>query len=168
LTVGSLAYRAAVTVRNAAFDRGWLRQVRLPCRVISVGNLTVGGTGKTACVTLVTQKLVGMGKRVAVLCNLEPAKLRGVQSNGMVLAAEDEHDVGLRISPEDAPLGAQVLGVRGAPRLTFSEFQRHKIRVAEGGTVIFHGAEGTRAVPLRVGDAPVRVDKPFPPGTPVR
>ncbi|MEK6810664.1 MAG: methionine--tRNA ligase, partial [Candidatus Thermoplasmatota archaeon] len=35
------------------------------------------------------------GKRVAVLCNLEPAKLRGVQSNGMVLAAEDEHDVGL-------------------------------------------------------------------------
>ena len=108
------------------------------------------------------------GKRVAVLCNLEPAKLRGVQSNGMVLAAEDEHDVGLLISPEDAPLGAQVLGVRGAPRLTFSEFQRHKIRVAEGGTVTFHGAEGTRAVPLRVGDAPVRVDKPFPPGTPVR
>ncbi len=108
------------------------------------------------------------GKRVAVLCNLEPAKLRGVQSNGMVLAAEDEHDVGLLISPEDAPLGAQVLGVRGAPRLTFSEFQRHKIRVAEGGTVTFHGAEGTRAVPLRVGDVPVRVDKPFPPGTPVR
>ncbi|MEK6911639.1 MAG: class I tRNA ligase family protein, partial [Candidatus Thermoplasmatota archaeon] len=65
------------------------------------------------------------GKRVAVLCNLEPAKLRGVQSNGMVLAAEDEHDVGLLISPEDAPLGAQVLGVRGAPRLTFAEFQRH-------------------------------------------
>ncbi|MBI1991785.1 MAG: tetraacyldisaccharide 4'-kinase [Candidatus Omnitrophica bacterium] len=67
LTVGSLAYRAAVTVRNAAYDRGWLRQVRLPCRVISVGNLTVGGTGKTACVELLAKKLLAMGKRVAVL-----------------------------------------------------------------------------------------------------
>jgi methionyl-tRNA synthetase len=108
-----------------------------------------------------------LGKRVAVLCNLEPAKLRGVLSNGMVLAAEDERDVGLLIPPEDAPLGTQVLGVRGAPRLTFSEFQKFKIRVAEGNRVVFLGSDGKMAVPLKVGDKPVVVDKGFPPGTPV-
>ena len=67
LQTGSVAYRAAVTVRNAAYDRGWLKPVRLPCRVVSVGNLTVGGTGKTACVELLANKLLATGKRVVVL-----------------------------------------------------------------------------------------------------
>src|SRR5207245_9594202 len=48
-----------------------------------------------------------LGKRVAVLCNLEPAKLRGVLSNGMVLAAEDERDVGMLLPPEDAAPATQ-------------------------------------------------------------
>ena len=107
------------------------------------------------------------GKRVAVLCNLEPAKLRGVASNGMVLAAEDERDVGLLIPPEDATLGAQILGLRGAPRLSFSEFQTYKIRVAEGNTVNFLGKDGRTATPLAVGGKPVLVDKGFPPGASV-
>jgi methionine--tRNA ligase beta chain len=108
-----------------------------------------------------------LGKRVAVLCNLEPAKLRGVLSNGMVLAAEDARDVGLLLPPEDGPLGAKVLGTRGAPRLTFSEFQKFKIRVAEGDHVVFLGTDEKMAVPLKVGAKFVLVDKGFPPGTPV-
>jgi methionyl-tRNA synthetase len=108
-----------------------------------------------------------LGKRVAVLANLEPAKLRGVHSNGMVLAAEDARDVGLLLPPEDAPLGAQVLGTRGAPRLTFSEFQKFKIRVTEGDRVVFLGKDEKTTIPLKVGDKFVLVDKGFPPGTPV-
>ena len=107
-----------------------------------------------------------LGKRVAVLCNLEPAKLRSVLSNGMVLAAEDERDVGLLIPPEDAALGAQVLGVRGAPRLPFSEFQKFKIRVAVENRVVV-AIEGKDAIPLKVGSKFVLVDKGFAPGTPV-
>ncbi len=61
------AYAAAVRLRNAAYDRGWIRPVRLPCPVISVGNLTVGGAGKTACVELLARRLAGMGRRVALL-----------------------------------------------------------------------------------------------------
>lgn len=67
LAVGAVAYRAAVALRNTAYDRGWVEQVRLPCRVISVGNLTVGGTGKTTCVELIVKKLQARGHRVAVL-----------------------------------------------------------------------------------------------------
>ena len=67
LQTGAVAYRAAVAVRNTAYDRGWVPQVRLPCRVVSIGNLTVGGTGKTACVELITTKLLALGRRVAVL-----------------------------------------------------------------------------------------------------
>ncbi len=67
LAVGAVAYQAAVALRNTAYDRGWVRQVRLPCHVISVGNLTVGGTGKTTCVELIVEKLQARGHRVAVL-----------------------------------------------------------------------------------------------------
>ena len=67
LRAGSIAYGAAVGLRTAAYDRGWARTSRLSCRVVSVGNLTVGGTGKTACVTLIARKLTGLGLRVAVL-----------------------------------------------------------------------------------------------------
>ena len=56
-----------MALRKAAYDRRWLRQARLPCRVVSIGNLTVGGTGKTACVELVASRLAGLGRRVAVL-----------------------------------------------------------------------------------------------------
>lgn len=63
----SVAYQAGVRFRNAAYDRGWVRQVKLPCRVVSVGNLTVGGTGKTSCVELVARLFQQQGRRVAIL-----------------------------------------------------------------------------------------------------
>ena len=67
LRTGSVVYQAAVTLRNLAYDKGLARQITLPCGVVSVGNLTVGGTGKTACVELISKRLAARGKRVAVL-----------------------------------------------------------------------------------------------------
>ncbi len=67
LQAGSLAYRAAVGFRNGAYDRGWAKTVELPCAVVSVGNLTVGGAGKTTCVELIVGRLTAAGRRVAVL-----------------------------------------------------------------------------------------------------
>ena len=63
----SVAYQLGVRLRNAAYDRGWMRQVKLPCRVVSVGNLTMGGTGKTSCVELITRLLLEQERRVAIL-----------------------------------------------------------------------------------------------------
>jgi tetraacyldisaccharide 4'-kinase len=63
----ALPYAAAIRLRNGLYDRGWLAQRRLPCRVISIGNLTVGGTGKTPFVIWVVEQLMAKGLRVAVL-----------------------------------------------------------------------------------------------------
>lgn len=67
--LGWVAYLYGLVVRGRmwAYDRGWCSQARLPCRVISVGNLTVGGTGKTPMVILLTEWLQAQGQRVAVL-----------------------------------------------------------------------------------------------------
>ena len=60
-------YGIAVRLRMWAYDHGWCSQARLPCRVISVGNVTVGGTGKTPMVILLTEWLQAQGQRVAIL-----------------------------------------------------------------------------------------------------
>jgi tetraacyldisaccharide 4'-kinase len=49
------------------YQRGWLKQKRLKATVISVGNLTVGGTGKTPMVIWLAEKFLAEGKRVAIL-----------------------------------------------------------------------------------------------------
>lgn len=63
----AVLYQCAVRAKMLAYDWGWCRPVRLPCRVVSVGNLTVGGTGKTPMVILLVEWLQATGQRVAVL-----------------------------------------------------------------------------------------------------
>ena len=67
LSAASLPYGAAVRLRNLAYDRGWLRTERAVVPVVSVGNLSVGGTGKTPCVEYVARRYREHGLRVAVL-----------------------------------------------------------------------------------------------------
>src|ERR1700674_3064409 len=63
----SLLYGLYVRVRAWCYARGWLRQNRLRGKVVSVGNLTVGGTGKTPMVIWLAEKFLAEGKRVAIL-----------------------------------------------------------------------------------------------------
>jgi len=105
------------------------------------------------------------GRKVVVLANLEPANLRGIESRGMLLAGEDEATVGLLIPPEDAPLGSQIFGAKGASTLPFSDFQKYKFQVGPEGTAVFRGLGGEVQVTLSVDGKPVRVDKGLKEGT---
>ena len=67
LTPVAWAYRAGFLAREAAYRRGWLARGRLSCAVVSVGNLAVGGTGKTPTVEMVARWLTEDGRRVAIL-----------------------------------------------------------------------------------------------------
>lgn len=63
----SLPYGWAVKFRGYLYDRGWLSCHRLPQPVVSVGNVTVGGTGKTPVVIWLTQWFQSQGWRVGIL-----------------------------------------------------------------------------------------------------
>jgi len=60
-------YGLIVRFRLWCYRKGWLTTTRLPCRVVSVGNLTVGGTGKTPIAILLAEWLSAKGQRVAIL-----------------------------------------------------------------------------------------------------
>jgi tetraacyldisaccharide 4'-kinase len=63
----SVAYGAGVRLRNALYRRGILQSFDIAAPVISIGNLTVGGTGKTPLVEFVAAQLAADGRRVCVL-----------------------------------------------------------------------------------------------------
>jgi tetraacyldisaccharide 4'-kinase len=68
----SVLYRKIVMARAELYEKGRLQAKRLkgtvmPGTVISVGNLTVGGTGKTPMVLWLAEKFLSEGKRVAIL-----------------------------------------------------------------------------------------------------
>lgn len=67
LLLASVPYGIAVRARNRLYDLGWKRRLRAPVPVISVGNLILGGTGKTPCVEYVAGYCRALGRRVAIL-----------------------------------------------------------------------------------------------------
>ncbi|NLE64309.1 MAG: methionine--tRNA ligase subunit beta [Elusimicrobia bacterium] len=49
-----------------------------------------------------------VGKKIALIANLEPAVIRGVESNGMLLAASDENGPAILTPERDVPPGSPV------------------------------------------------------------
>jgi len=89
-------YGAAVGVRNELFDHQWLlhsHTFRIP--TIGVGNLAVGGTGKTPHVEWLLRRLLGQGRRVGVLSRGYGRKTRGLR---------EVHDADSAKSVGDEPL----------------------------------------------------------------
>jgi tetraacyldisaccharide 4'-kinase len=63
----SVPYEAVARLHAGAYRSGFFPQRKLHAFVISVGNLTVGGTGKTPMVLWIAQRLLAEGKRVGIL-----------------------------------------------------------------------------------------------------
>ncbi|MSR35122.1 MAG: hypothetical protein EXR95_00565 [Gemmatimonadetes bacterium] len=78
------------------------------------------------------------GKHIVIVANLQPAKLRGEISQGMLIAAEDERGLGLLLAA-DAPAGTPVAAPNGpapADQITIDDFNRHEIVADDDGLTI--------------------------------
>ncbi len=73
----TVLYWLAVKVRNRLFDKGIFKSKEIPAKVISIGNLTVGGSGKTPTTDLVTEILHNNNIRVGVLSRGYKRKSKG-------------------------------------------------------------------------------------------
>ena len=73
----SLAYALIQRIRSALYQGGLLGSKRLPIPVISVGNITVGGTGKTPVSAYLARMLMEQGYRVAILSRGYGGELEG-------------------------------------------------------------------------------------------
>jgi tetraacyldisaccharide 4'-kinase len=67
LAIGEAVFRAGAALRSALYDAGLLRAVRAEAPVVSIGNLAVGGAGKTPAAIAVGRRLAARGRAVAVL-----------------------------------------------------------------------------------------------------
>lgn len=67
LHLGSWGYFAASSLRNLAYSRNWLPIHKVPVPVISIGNITTGGTGKTPFAAWIANWLTSAGHRPGLL-----------------------------------------------------------------------------------------------------
>jgi len=75
----STIYGSVVAVRNALYDRGLLRARRLQGGVVSIGNLSAGGSGKTPFVLLLGELLKARGVKFDVLSRGYGRQSKGVR-----------------------------------------------------------------------------------------
>src|ERR1041385_4083605 len=93
LTPLSVLYGVGVRARNGLYRRGVRKSVDVGVPVISVGNLTTGGTGKTPLVEMLAARMAAEGSRVCVLTRGYGRGSRGrvvVSDNSCVLADVNE------------------------------------------------------------------------------
>ena len=110
------------------------------------------------------------GKTGVFVTNLEPAKLRGEVSQGMMLAAEGGGVVGI-LTAEGAAPGAEITGcTRGAPKITIDQFAAIPLltHTTEDGRPCAVATSGDGMVVLALGAHAVRLDREVPPGSKIR
>lgn len=102
LTIGSWGYSAVMEVRNVAYNRNWLTVHQAPAPVISLGNITTGGTGKTPMAAWLANWLLSEGFRPGLLSrgyrSLESSEIASEAVSGQA-AGNDEKRVLDRLCP---------------------------------------------------------------------
>ncbi len=90
----AMVYAAVTRLRTVAYKKGLLRTTKLPVPVISIGNITVGGTGKTPLVAHISRILANEGRKVCILTRgygRKDAAKRLVVSDGLKVIADVDH-----------------------------------------------------------------------------
>ncbi len=116
----SIFYGLAVQLRLIAYAKGLLKIQRLPAYVISVGNITTGGTGKTPFVAMLAKWAETSGFKVAILSR----GYKGNRSNGSLVVSDGK---GLLASVDDAGDEPVMLAKKLAAVPILISKKRHKI-----------------------------------------
>jgi tetraacyldisaccharide 4'-kinase len=98
----SLLYAAVTSLRRRAYAKGWLRAAGLSRPVIVVGNLSVGGTGKTPLVCWLVQALAARGFKVGIVTRGYGGAVRAARLLRMSDDAESIGDEPLLLSRRTA------------------------------------------------------------------
>lgn len=130
-------WRAGMSARNLAYDRGWIPVRELPLPAVAVGNLTVGGSGKTPIASWIAAHYVARGCTPGIL-------LRGYGRDEVLV---HQHQVpGARVVADpDRVGGADRALAQGAEVLVLDDaFQRRDVWRDYNIAVV--SAETSRAV----------------------
>jgi len=148
LLPAAAGYGAIMRARAAAYANGWLASHALPLPSISVGNLTVGGSGKTPIAIWVARYAAAKGLRPGVL-------LRGYAGGDEAKVHERALPGGIVVVDPDRRAGAERARSLGAQILVLDDaFQRLDVRRDLNICVV--SAETTRAVPWSLPAGPWR------------
>jgi len=155
LAAAEALFRAAGAVRGALYDARILRQVSAPAPVISIGNLAVGGAGKTPATIAVAERLRGRGREVAVLSRGYGARRAGarVVSDGqrVLLSEEEAGDEPLLVArrlpgarvlcgPSRSELGRRAVEQLGADALLLDDGFQHRALARDLDLVVVDAA----------------------------
>jgi len=159
-------YGGVAAARAAAYGRGWLPRVRLAGPVISVGNLSVGGTGKTPVVVLIAAMLREARRPVAVLSRGYRGSFRGdclIVSDGQGVCAGPEEAGDEPVMLARALPGVVVAVGRRRDRVGRAVEARFgaRVHVLDDG---FQHLRLVRDLDLVCASAPDLVDRPLPAG----
>lgn len=87
LRIAEFPYAAATALRNWTFDHGWRRTHTVPVPVVSIGNLTTGGTGKTPLAAWIARWAIAAGLRVVLVSRGYGAAAGQANDEALELAA---------------------------------------------------------------------------------
>lgn len=89
----SKIYQVVLILREILFKIGFYKKRKLGCKVISVGNITLGGTGKTPCVEMLANLIADYGGKVVLISRGYKRKSRRLRivSDGMKIREEREN-----------------------------------------------------------------------------
>jgi tetraacyldisaccharide 4'-kinase len=113
-------YRGITSSRNALYDRGSLESTRLPVPVISVGNVAIGGTGKTPVTAWLARVLHDAGRRPAVLHG-------GYAADEPALHARLNPDIPVHTGRDRVATGRTAIGAGADVLLLDDGFQHRRI-----------------------------------------
>ena len=131
LALLSAGYRLGLAARERAYGWGLLKTERLPCPVVSVGNITLGGSGKTPTVELAARSLRALGASPAVV-----SRGYGRQSRGVAVVADrDGVKLDARVAGDEPVLLAERLP--GVPVVVGeNRFQAGRVAVERCGATV--------------------------------